>query len=81
MKFLILVPYRLIPGVPMEGLEPPHLAASDPKSDVSANFTTWAFKGCKSKWKSSNKKEAFKIHFNNQCATIKFEQHIRIILR
>ena len=32
----------------MEGLEPPHLAASDPKSDVSANFTTWAFKGCKS---------------------------------
>jgi hypothetical protein len=34
--------------VPMEGLEPPYLAASDPKSDVSANFTTWAFKGCKS---------------------------------
>ena len=34
--------------VPMEGLEPPHLAASDPKSDVSANFTTWAFKGSKS---------------------------------
>ena len=32
----------------MEGLEPPHLAASDPKSDVSTNFTTWAFKGCKS---------------------------------
>jgi hypothetical protein len=31
----------------MEGLEPPHLAASDPKSDVSTNFTTWAFKGCK----------------------------------
>ena len=31
----------------MEGLEPPYLAASDPKSDVSANFTTWA-KGCKS---------------------------------
>ena len=31
--------------VPMEGLEPPHLAASDPKSDVSTNFTTWAFKG------------------------------------
>ena len=24
----------------MEGLEPPHLAASDPKSDVSTNFTT-----------------------------------------
>ena len=24
----------------MEGLEPPHLAASDPKSDVSNNFTT-----------------------------------------
>ena len=35
-------------NVPMEGLEPPHLAASDPKSDVSTNFTTWAFKGCKS---------------------------------
>ena len=34
--------------VPMEGLEPPHLTASDPKSDVSTNFTTWAFKGCKS---------------------------------
>ncbi len=32
----------------MEGLEPPYLAASDPKSDVSTNFTTWAFKGCKS---------------------------------
>ncbi len=32
----------------MEGLEPPHLSASDPKSDVSTNFTTWAFKGCKS---------------------------------
>lgn len=27
----------------MEGLEPPHLAASDPKSDVSANFTTSGF--------------------------------------
>lgn len=26
--------------VRMEGLEPPHLAASDPKSDVSTNFTT-----------------------------------------
>ena len=24
----------------MEGLEPPHLTASDPKSDVSTNFTT-----------------------------------------
>ncbi|GEM_PF-6613864 len=24
----------------MKGLEPPHLAASDPKSDVSTNFTT-----------------------------------------
>ena len=24
----------------MEGLEPPHLAASDPKSDVSTNSTT-----------------------------------------
>lgn len=27
----------------MEGLEPPHLAASDPKSDVSTNFTIQAF--------------------------------------
>ena len=36
-----------VDDVPMEGLEPPHLAASDPKSDVSTNFTTWAFKGCK----------------------------------
>jgi hypothetical protein len=27
----------------MEGLEPPHLAASDPKSDVSTNFTTSGF--------------------------------------
>ncbi len=31
----------------MEGLEPPHLAASDPKSDVSTNFTTWALRGAK----------------------------------
>ena len=31
----------------MEGLEPPHLAASDPKSDVSANFTTCAFGAAK----------------------------------
>jgi hypothetical protein len=31
----------------MEGLEPPHLAASDPKSDVSANFTTWALRAAK----------------------------------
>jgi hypothetical protein len=28
--------------VRMEGLEPPYLAASDPKSDVSTNFTTCA---------------------------------------
>ena len=33
--------------VPMEGLEPPYLAASDPKSDVSTNFTTWALRGAK----------------------------------
>jgi hypothetical protein len=37
--------------VRMEGLEPPHLAASDPKSDVSTNFTTsglaFLLKGCK----------------------------------
>ena len=31
----------------MEGLEPPHLAASDPKSDVSTNFTTSGKKSCK----------------------------------
>ena len=31
----------------MEGLEPPYLTASDPKSDVSANFTTWALRGAK----------------------------------
>ncbi len=30
----------------MEGLEPPHLAASDPKSDVSTNFTTSGKKNC-----------------------------------
>ena len=29
--------------VRMEGLEPPHLAASDPKSDVSTNSTTPGF--------------------------------------
>ena len=31
----------------MEGLEPPHLAASDPKSDVSTNFTTSGVLACK----------------------------------
>ena len=31
----------------MEGLEPPHLAASDPKSDVSTNFTTSGVLSCK----------------------------------
>ena len=34
-------------AVPTEGLEPPHPAASDPKSDVSTNFTTWAFRAAK----------------------------------
>ena len=29
--------------VRVKGLEPPHLAASDPKSDVSTNSTTPAF--------------------------------------
>ena len=28
--------------VPRRGLEPPHLAAPEPKSGVSTNFTTWA---------------------------------------
>jgi hypothetical protein len=41
----------------MEGLEPPHLAASDPKSDVSTNFTTWAFKGCKSNGFAGKRKD------------------------
>ena len=31
--------------VPRRGLEPPHLAALDPKSSVSTNFTTWAWGG------------------------------------
>ena len=31
--------------VPMEGLEPPCLAAPDPKSGASANFATWAMNG------------------------------------
>ncbi len=30
--------------VPRRGLEPPHLTALDPKSSVSTNFTTWAFR-------------------------------------
>ena len=29
--------------VPRKGLEPPHLAMSEPKSDASTNFATWAF--------------------------------------
>jgi hypothetical protein len=33
-------PFEPLLFVRMEGLEPPHLAASDPKSDVSTNFTT-----------------------------------------
>lgn|GEM_PF-3136485 len=28
--------------MPRRGLEPPHLAAPEPKSGVSTNFTTWA---------------------------------------
>jgi hypothetical protein len=44
----------------MEGLEPPHLAASDPKSDVSTNFTTWAFKGCKSNGFDGNEEALMK---------------------
>ena len=30
----------------MKGLEPPRLASPDPKSGVSANFTTSALKPC-----------------------------------
>ena len=33
--------YRTI-SMPKEGLEPPNLAAPDPKSGVSANSTIWA---------------------------------------
>jgi hypothetical protein len=33
-------PKKIKEPVRMEGLEPPYLAASDPKSDVSTNFTT-----------------------------------------
>jgi hypothetical protein len=29
-------------NVPRKGLEPSHLAAPEPKSGVSTNFTTWA---------------------------------------
>jgi hypothetical protein len=39
-----LVPCSSILGVRVEGLEPPCLAASDPKSDMSTNFTTPAKK-------------------------------------
>lgn len=34
--------------MPRKGLEPPHLTAPEPKSGVSTNFTTWAFKRPKS---------------------------------
>jgi hypothetical protein len=34
-----------IPLVRMKGLEPPYLTASDPKSDVSTNFTTSGISG------------------------------------
>src|ERR1044072_8905708 len=34
--------------VRMEGLEPPHLTASDPKSDVSTNFTTSGLRSSRS---------------------------------
>ena len=34
----------------MEGLEPPHLTASDPKSDVSTNFTTSGVENPKDKY-------------------------------
>ncbi len=39
-KFLIPCSPVLYSTVRMEGLEPPYLTASDPKSDVSTNFTT-----------------------------------------
>ena len=33
---------KMFGDVPRIGLEPTHLTAPDPKSGVSANFTTWA---------------------------------------
>ena len=38
----------------MEGLEPPHLTASDPKSDVSTNFTTSGLELPLSKFQETN---------------------------
>ena len=46
---IFLVPCATFLLVRVEVLEPPCLAASDPKSDTSANFATPAFiMGCKS---------------------------------
>ena len=39
----------------MEGLEPPHLAASDPKSDVSTNFTTSGFPALAGFWEGKGR--------------------------
>lgn len=39
----------------MEGLEPPYLTASDPKSDVSTNFTTSGIPGSAISWSGHNR--------------------------
>lgn len=44
----------------MEGLEPPHLTASDPKSDVSTNFTTSGYKF----QKTNNKSQIEALNWN-----------------
>jgi site-specific DNA recombinase len=49
---------RLSPSVRVEGLEPPSLAAPDPKSGVSTNFTTPAF-GTANVYKSELKNHYF----------------------
>jgi hypothetical protein len=37
-----ITPKNVFRDVPRIGLEPTHLAAPEPKSGVSTNFTTWA---------------------------------------
>ena len=47
----------------MRGVEPPHLSAPDPKSGVSANFTTSAFLFVES---PQNRHELY-IYFLSKC--------------
>jgi hypothetical protein len=42
-KFCLLTANCLLKVVRMEGLEPPRLAALDPKSSAAANYATCAF--------------------------------------